>query len=504
MKYRDNLNISAQIAKYAIWVIILAGIFIRLFNIGMPLLEGASTRQIYNAMVARNFYEHGLNFFYPFIEIRGDTPYVQALEAPVVPYIAAILYHFFGGAHTEILRIISIFSTAIAVFFLYHLVSFISDKSTALVAVFLFNFYPISIFTGRSAVHEMTLMAFIIAAVYYFLRWVKEERFIFSVLAGVFFILAVLIKKPCLYLLLPFAYLAFSKWKWKAIGKSYIVLIALFIVLCWQAWEWHLRAHFPDPQWIHFDLRHHLGRIIYTYTSADFYKKIYSDVVDYVLTPLGVTFFLIGVFLKTQRQTYRLLYSWLAAVVFFYLIMPEQFWAHGYYHVHYLPIASFFAASGFIFVVRQIFPERDLFSVKAKILVASFALVFLIMSVRHSLYAYIVPDSKSQVLSAAERINHIAGKDELVIVSADNPACLLYYSHRKGWPFYFMGDLADSIAKLDDFRSKGADYLASAYKVEIARNEAFWNYLRNNYEVIGEDSRFIIFDIRKKKNNAKF
>lgn len=502
-KEPENSLSSGIKTDYFVLVIILVGTIIRFIGIDMPLLEGASTRQVYNAMVTRYFYEHGLNFFYPFMEIRGNALYVQTLDAPVIPYVGALLYRIFGGTNTEILRIISVAFTALAGAILYRLVAYISEKKTALAALFIFIFSPVSIFTGKSALHEMPLIFFTVGSLYYFLRWAKEGRFVFSVLANIFFILAVLIKKTNFYLILPIAYIMFSQWRWKSFRKCYLLAFSILVVLAWQVWEFILRVKFPDPQWIHFDLRYNLERIIFTYTAQEFYKKIYLDIVNYVFTPVGFVFFLIGILLRLKRGSERFLYAWLGAVALFYMIMPEQFWAHGYYHIHYLPIAAFFAARGFIFVLNIISStEAALFKDK-RITAAIFAVIFIIMSTGYSYSSYCIPDSKRAVLFVSAKVGELTGKDDLVIASEDNPTAVLYYSHRKGWPVNFSKSKEEAVKVFEDLRDKGAEYLVSASKTALKSNVFFWDYLRANYKVLFEDDYGIIVEIKNKKGEKR-
>lgn len=491
-----NLKIRKN-TEYGIWIIILLGVLIRLINIQMPLLEGATTRQVYNAMVARNFYLHGLNFLYPFIEIRGNFPYVQSIDAPVIPYLGAVLYHIFAGAHIEILRLISVVFTALATLFLYRFAGFLSDRKTALIASFLFIFSPISIFLGKSALHEMPLIFFTICSVYYFLRWTNEERPVFSLLAGLFFILAVLVKKTSLYLLLPLGYMVFSKWKWQAFRRNWVLLVSILIVLAWQAWEWHLRAIYPDPQWVHFNLLHNLKMIQSTYALQDFYKKVYLDILNYVLTPLGLVFFLVGFFLKPENKSWRFLYFWLAAVGFFYLIMPEQFWAHAYYHIHYLPIAAFFAARGFLFVTDK-GVDKFLFGSR-KMTISIFGLMYLLFSAGYARTFYRIQEDKRFVLSTAEIIKEKIPSDALIAAYLNNPVALLYYSSRKGWPRSFSQKGAkEDILIVEDLRSKGAAYLVSADRGGLEESRDFFEYLTRHYRVIFENEFCLIVDLQRR------
>lgn len=486
---------NAGYGKYFIWLIILAGCLIRLINIQMPLLEGATTRQLHIAMVARNFYLHGLNFLYPFIEIRGSVPYVQSIDAPIISYLAAVLYRVFTGAHTEILRIISVVSTALATLFLYRLADFLSDRKTALIACFIFIFSPMSIFIGKSALIEMPLIFFTICVIYYFLRWRQEERIVFLVLAGLCFMMAALIKKTNLYLLLPLGYMAFSKWKWGSFRKNWILGIPVMIVLAWQAWEWHLRAVYPDPQWLHFNLQYNLEMMKFTYALQDFYKKVYLDILNYTLTPLGLVFFLVGIFLRPENRLWRVLYFWLAAVGFFYLIMPEQFWAHGYYHIHYLPIAAFFAARGFLFLIDKS-RDRLLFGGR-KAIVIIFGLMYLLFSAGYARMFYRIQEDKRFVLSTAEIVKEKIPSDRFIVAYLNNPISILYYSSRRGWPCQFsQKGVAEDISYLEGLRSKGADYLVCADRPSFEQNSDFLNYLTRHYKVSFQNEFCLIVDLQ--------
>lgn len=491
-----NLKIRKN-TEYGIWIIIFVGVLIRLINIQMPLLEGVTTRQIYNAMVTKYFYEHGLNFFYPFMEIRGSDLYVQTIDAPLIPFIGAVLYHVTGGAYTEILRLISVISTAFAALLLYLLIKLISDKRKAIVAVFVFIFSPVNIFVGKSALHEMPLIICTIGAINYFLLWIKKEKFIYSLLGNLFFITAVLIKKTNFYLLLPLGYILLTRWGLRAVKKNWMLFVSLAVILAWQLWEWYLRIIYPDPRWIHFNLKYNLERIFLCYTAPDFYKKIYTDILNYALTPIGLAFCLLGFILKPQNNYIKILYVWLGAVFFFYIIMPEQLWAHAYYHIHYLPIASFFIASGFTFMIDKICDANISAFNKKRSLIIYFAIFFLVFSLRYSISFYKIPDTKKYVLSTAKHVRNIVAKDELVIAAQDNPVGLLYYSQRKGWPINFSYDHKSSVSELENLRSKGAQFLASAMKTELKENTYFWNYLKSNYKTIFEDENCIIFSLKR-------
>src|SRR2546422_5996211 len=94
------------------------GISLRLIEISRPFVGEWSWRQADVAMIAENFYRHGFNIFYPQIDWAGNSPGYVGTEFPLVPFIASLLYVFFG-VHDWIGRSVSIFFFALSVPFLY-------------------------------------------------------------------------------------------------------------------------------------------------------------------------------------------------------------------------------------------------------------------------------------------------------------------------------------------------------------------------------------------------
>ncbi len=159
------------------WIIIVLSILIRVINIGMPLLEGSATRQIYSAMVAKYFYQEGkMNILYPKIPIKGDKPFYQALEIQFTPYLAALFYKLTNGIHEEIFRFMAIIFTILALYLLFLFTKSLFGSGVALVSMFVFSFSPISIYLGRSANFEMPIILFNIATIYFFYKWTKTEK----------------------------------------------------------------------------------------------------------------------------------------------------------------------------------------------------------------------------------------------------------------------------------------------------------------------------------------
>ncbi|HEX9614212.1 MAG TPA: hypothetical protein VGA55_01830, partial [Bacteroidota bacterium] len=78
-------------------VILLAlALTVRLYNVEAPLIGAHSWRQTQTAMIARNFYENGHNFFYPQVDWGGSTPGYFESEFPIYAYVVSLVYQIAG------------------------------------------------------------------------------------------------------------------------------------------------------------------------------------------------------------------------------------------------------------------------------------------------------------------------------------------------------------------------------------------------------------------------
>ena len=78
--------------------ILLAGLGLRLVEIGAPLIDQQAWRQTDTAAIARNYLEEGLDRpFHPRVDWRGDTLGYVEMNFPLFPYSVAVLYAAAGG-----------------------------------------------------------------------------------------------------------------------------------------------------------------------------------------------------------------------------------------------------------------------------------------------------------------------------------------------------------------------------------------------------------------------
>jgi hypothetical protein len=267
---------------------------------------------------------------------------------------------------------------------------------------------------------------------------------------------------------------------------------------------------------VNFKLEVILNSIKAFLSSKWFYKTTYENLISYTLTPIGFTFFILGLMLKVERRRDLLFHLWILSVAIFFLIMPGQSW-QGYYQMHLLPAACVIIAK----VIYQ-FSEsqfyRDSF-LKKRITGTLFSLLALLVVFRYSYGYYKVPPNFQYVVETGKAIDQLTEKDALVIASIENGPDLVYYANRKGWPFMvhleekkkydiasgedITGRIYDPILYLENLRKAGAKYFASASLEEFLSYERFSKYMYEHYRIVKQTPHFIIFDIKEKIGNAE-
>src|SRR4051812_45965760 len=181
--------------KWLVLLIASAAVVVRLIGIDQPFVDPWSWRQSDVAAIARNFLENGFHFTTPQIDWAGNEPGFVGTEFPILPFVAALFYQG-AGIHEWIGRIQGVVFFVCALPFFFGLVRRVFGETAALWATFFYAFAPLGIVASRAFIPDMPSLSLGITGIYFFLRWVEEERFRWLVLAAVLISLALLIKAP--------------------------------------------------------------------------------------------------------------------------------------------------------------------------------------------------------------------------------------------------------------------------------------------------------------------
>ncbi len=196
--------------------------------------------------ISQNYWKGGFDFLSPEISWPADPPRVTAMEFPLVPFAAALLYSVLGfgtfAARAVPLGswvIVSIYSGRLARLEYGPLVG----GCSAMVAVILPLFHPLR----NNLLSEPTMIAFSVMAVFYLARWLGKGIPSARSAGTACLSLAIALKLTPIYLMLPVSALVLahrtgSRVRLATFGR--IVIPALVLPATWFTWAYFLgRRH---------------------------------------------------------------------------------------------------------------------------------------------------------------------------------------------------------------------------------------------------------------------
>ncbi len=477
---------------------------LRLWNLDLPFIEpyNSLSRQAIVAGVARNFYQHGFNFFYPEIDENGPGPYLYNAEMPFYSYLMALGYALVGGPKEWVARLVSVLFSLGAIVLLGDLVRRVYGSGAALWTMGLLAVSPLYLALSRSIQPESCMIFASAGAVWAFFLYMTSDRRRDLALASAFLFLAVATKIYNLYLVIPLLYLA-----WRREGtrlfrnpRYYAALAFAVLPLVWYAWMWwrgQTEMLLYDP----YDFtktRGPAGKAYFELFAPAYLGWSFKILAGHLLAPFGAVLVL-GVCLeRPMRGENKVFYAWLAGVVFLMLVMWRTVLDHAYYLLPFvLPLAGL-AGKGALVLGRALCSGRQ---ARALFLAAVFvpALLAQVWVIRR-LYPgiYHIPKEILEIVSAGEETRRRTSPDDLVIASYGTSNCLLYYCARKGWAFYVGGaDGGSLIRQIEELRAAGADWFVTSRSDQLREAPTLDNYLRTRYRVVYEHKNTFLVRLSK-------
>jgi 4-amino-4-deoxy-L-arabinose transferase-like glycosyltransferase len=474
-------------------LILLGGVAIRMIHVTQPYVDHWCYRQTDTAQIARNFSLYGFNIFSPQINWGGNVPGYIGTEFPLVPFLASLLYLFFG-VQDWIGRSISIFFFATSIPALWALVRKYSDSNVALYSITIYSLIPIAIFTGRSFMPDMAMLSLMLWSLYSFERWIEHpEEKSKAMIAMLLTSLAILVKAPAVLLGFPFLFIAYRRYGWGLLSQKKLWLFAVAVLLPPALWYSH--AKFVAES----NLPHHsFGQGIIQFAPVRDYVRVLWRLTTKSLTVIVVALMIIGLFLSLRKKQGLIFHLWLLAIFAFSFVAAKGHLKHEWYLLTVAPIAAFLCAVTLCDVLAKVH------STFLKCLVGIGFLFCLAVA------SFFAVREKYESWNMAARnlgleLERISNPSELVAVIDEADSTTIYYSNRKGWHFppYYGARTKRSaklIGRLEKIRPQGAAFLG------ISKDHFWWldfykefhEHLETRYERIRDTPEYIIFDLRMK------
>jgi 4-amino-4-deoxy-L-arabinose transferase-like glycosyltransferase len=499
-------------------VLFIAAAVLRFADVFRPINQ-ASWRECDLGAVSRNFVREGMDPWMPRIDWRGDGPGFTEMELPLFPYLTALTYQEIG-VYDNIGRVWSFLFSLGAMFFLYKIAREYLSVFSATVAFAFFALNPLMVRIATSIQPEGIMLLTYLAAVFFFLQWLRTDKIGYYWAATVSTALTLLTKAPAAHIGLFFGVLLLQKLGWRTIKDPRVWLFG--VASLGPAFLWYYHA---KNLWIAYgnslgvsNEYHWIGWDFFTDTS--FIKGIIGIEFAYVWLVFGAIVGAFAIWRGYKEDTARHALVWLAAIFAFYLVAARttsEDWAAYYHAFSIAPVALLFG-----FAIKKLWDYTreivDNYSRRNVIqLLSNFAIVcVVIVAVFASLRVEAMQDkanfaenhTDSPAIEFARRIQPELLTPGLLVASggrcrdekgyqlAYNASYMFYWLDRKGWNICVEDQ---SVDRLRNLAHQGAPYFIGERRY-MDEKPGFEADTRAAFAVLAESSEFVLFDISKENS----
>jgi len=480
--------------KNYIYALLAVALFLRLLNIGKPIIGINTWRQADTAAMSRNFIEYDGNILHPQIDWGGVPPSMVEAEFQIYTFITSIGYRVFG-VNLLVPRLFSIICSLLSMFFLYLMIKKYAGEKAALWSVFIYSILPLNILFQNQVQPEPLMLMSIVAGLYFFDKWIDEENLIVLIVSAVFVSIACLIKPTSFHIALPIMYLSWKKYKSKMFLQPALILFAVFTMAVVTLWYYY--AHQIKFQtgltfgiWEYGEDKWGNWKMLSTW-------KFWNTIVFNLLagrhfTWAGFPILVFGIY-SWKKNTARLFDVWLLSAVIYILIAARGNYVHAYYQFPFILPAVYYMGT---VCARYCIPGN---LVKKPSLVLHILLIGMIIlsGVIYSQAVKKQDTSTDKMFLLAEDIKRaLPAETPMIIVDQQDPVGF-YNSHTKGW--HMIAANFDSL-QISMAVRKGARYLALIHADFIdTPGELYKNSLAANNKTIVNNTNSLIISLEKFK-----
>ena len=465
-------NLIIVISDIRFWILIF--FIIRLFGITNPPLEiGHSWRQTQTNMIARNFYEGGLDLFHPKIDMAGEKTGIIGSEFPFFNFIIYLFSVVFGYTHWYG-RLINLVVSSLGIWCFYLLINKLINRTVAFNATIIL-LSSIWFAYSRKIMPDTFSVSLVIIGLYFVTEYFSSGGpvklflfFLFTTLGGLCKIPALTISS---LLIIPI-FIKQIPLSRKLIVFSVTIVGFLIILLWYFYWVPYLVSEnkfqiiFPKG---FMEGLNDLYQLRIKTLERFYYSSLHSFLAfGCFLAGLVVVFIRNNIFLKMAVSIVTLSF-------FLFIIKAGSFFSnHSYYIIAYTPLMAL-VSGFFISTIKWRYGWILL------VLIA-------IEGIANQQHDFFIRDSERYKLTLEQIADSYIGKNELIIINGGDSPQQIYFTNRKGWTV--ENEVITDIAKMDELTQKGAAYL-------IVNKHSFGEDL--DFLQIYVDKHFVIYKLKDQK-----
>ena len=397
---------------------------VRLIGIANPPLEvGHNWRQTTVMMVARNFYEEGLDVLHPRVDMAGELSGITGMEFPLLNALIA-LAGFVFGFDAGWGRLINLLVSSWGLWMFYRLVRRFHTERVAIFAAVLLG-SSIWFDFSRKIMPDTFAMSFMIGALYFGAAYMAHAevrtRWLNLLAFGALLLIAGLSKLPVVYAvpLLGLIALAPESNRKRLLPLGAVGALAGLPIFAWYfIWVPHLNETYG---YTHFFMGVGWMRGM-DELAADFpgtLRQFYD-------APLKYTGFIAALggwlwSLKTRdRRVWMPATLLLACFVVIMIKSGNNFPRHNYYMVPFAPVMAWLAAYG----IAQV-PNRRI----------ALALVGIVVveGIANQQHAFFLRSDQTALVQLEADLNAVSEQNSRIAINSGLYPTPMYFAHRKGW-----------------------------------------------------------------------
>lgn len=527
----ERLNRWGHAGLLALALLLLLGMLLR--NVGQPLLDRHSWRQVDTASFARGLARGEFDLFHPrFLAYYPDAYGIDGAtetEFNLYPLLVAGLYKLLG-IDEVVARLVSIAFSLGTAAWVYLMGRQYLNHRAALLAVLFMGLSPLYVYYGRNVQPDATALFFAVGCLYLFGRWLERVGWAFYAATALCGALAFLTKISLLFMGLPLLALAYARYRGRTWREWRLWALALAMLLPVGLYYRHAHSLYQQtgltvygigggwPGSGKFDT---LGQLL----SDEFYRAMFARLRGPILGRYGLALLLLGLLIRPQRRELPL-YAWLAAAGLFVLGVAQGNRQHEYYQLPLVPVAALFIGKALDALLNPETLRLDLLLVRRRVGMVLSALLLLLHA--RGIESYLAPmyTQARVLLDVAQATQAWSPAGGAIVIMHDWARVpeVFYYADRRGWSLWLertpageygrlivaerqmtpdgwrvVERLESDIARLEMLRSLGATRLVVSLErgtaVEFLRSP-IGQMLSARYPLLASEEHWIIYDVQ--------
>jgi hypothetical protein len=455
------------------WILLF--FLLRLYGITFPPLEvGHNWRQTDGLMIARNFYEHNANIFYPTVDLAGEKSGIVGCEFPVLNYLIYLVSVVFGFEDWYG-RLIVLISSSIGVLFFYNLIRKYFNEPTAFNASIIL-LVSLWFSYSRKTIPDVFAASLCIISLYYAFEYLEKGKALHLLL---FFALALLgclskILTATLLTVLVFPMLDQNKPMVRKVALTFFALCILGTV-CWWYFVWvpHLNSTYGFGDHFFMGLSFSEGASRILQNPGPVLKRFYGTPLKY----FGFLVFTVSVFVVIWKKRWLPLGVFLLPFASFLVILIKtgtSIIGDHYYILTAIPSMAFITGYALTNIANKKIVTIILILIGVECLAAQ-------------IYDFRIRQPYAALAGLEKIMEEVSKPSDLIAINADfhNPTAM-YFAHRRGWAA--PNNVLSDPAYRNDLKDKGCKYILVVKKL--------YGDLDLEYPVVHDSEYFKIYMIK--------